>query len=396
MLPKKISIFILGTILFNSCGIYSFTGASIPQNAKTVSVEYFTNKATTIQPTLSQVFTEKLKDAFVEQTNLILSDYNGDLSFSGHIIKYIINPMAINANETAEQNRLTISVKVKFNNTLEKEKNFEQIFSRYKDYASKMNISNIEDLTKVFKIFSPNKVINLAAQAGVRYSIENPFAYVNSNLVGFVNIIELSKKYKVDGFIYASSSSVYGANDKIPFSVEDSVDKPMSIYAASKRANELIAYSYSHLFKLNTTGLRFFTVYGPWGRPDMAMFIFADKISRNKSIEVFNNGDMKRDFTYVDNIIDGTRLAMDKNYKCEVFNLGNNRSEHLMDIVQLIEKYLGKKAETNFLPMQPGDIRESFADINKSVEKLEYKPTINVDSGIRIFIEWYKEYYGNK
>ena len=257
---------------------------------------------------------------------------------------------------------------------------------------SKIDISNLHDLDNAFKDFNPKKVINLAAQAGVRYSIENPFAYVDSNLVGFVNMIELSKKYKVDGFVYASSSSVYGANDKIPFSVEDNVDKPMSIYAASKRANELIAYSYSHLFKLHTTGLRFFTVYGPWGRPDMAMFIFADKISKGESIEVFNNGKMKRDFTYIDDIVNGIKSALNKNYECEVFNLGNSKSENLMDIVSHIELNLEKKAKVDFKPMQLGDVKQTYADIEKSKKLLGYNPCINIDIGIKRLIDWYKQY----
>jgi UDP-glucuronate 4-epimerase len=192
--------------------------------------------------------------------------------------------------------------------------------------------------------------------------------------------------------IYASSSSVYGGNTKIPFSVEDRVDKPISLYGATKRANELIAYSYSHLYGLHTTGLRYFTVYGPWGRPDMAMFIFTKKIMAGESILVFNNGYMKRDFTYIDDIITGTRSAIDNNYTCEVFNLGNHRSEQLMDVVSLIEENLGKKAEIDFQPMQPGDVPESFANIDKSIVMLGYKPTTNVDAGIRKFIEWYINY----
>ena len=272
-------------------------------------------------------------------------------------------------------------------------KNRLKILKKYSNFNfSKIDISNLHDLDKVFKDFCPKKVINLAAQAGVRYSIENPFAYVNSNLVGFVNIIELSKKHKVDGFIYASSSSVYGANDKIPFSVEDNVDKPMSIYAASKRANELIAYSYSHLFKLHTTGLRFFTVYGPWGRPDMAMFIFADKISKGESIEVFNNGNMKRDFTYIDDIVNGIKSALNKNYECEVFNLGNSKSENLMDIVSHIELNLEKKAKVNFKPMQLGDVKQTYADIEKTKKLLDYHPSINIDIGIKRLVDWYKQY----
>jgi len=264
----------------------------------------------------------------------------------------------------------------------------------YKNFNfEKVDISNRETITQSFQTFKPNKVVNLAAQAGVRYSIENPYAYMDSNLVGFLNILELSRKNEVEGFIYASSSSVYGANEKIPFSVEDRVDKPIALYGATKRANELIAYSYSHLYGLHATGLRYFTVYGPWGRPDMAMFIFTKKILNGESIPVFNNGNMKRDFTYIDDIISGTRSAIDNNHKCEVFNLGNHRSEHLMDMIALIEKELGKKAIIDFQPMQPGDVKESFADISNSVKKLGFNPKIALSKGISLFLSWYKIYH---
>ena len=264
----------------------------------------------------------------------------------------------------------------------------------YKNFKfEKVDISDRESLTQSFQSFNPNKVVNLAAQAGVRYSIENPYAYMNSNLVGFLNIIELCRHNNVEGFIYASSSSVYGGNTKIPFSVKDRVDNPISLYAASKKSNELIANSYSHLYGLNTIGLRYFTVYGPWGRPDMAMLIFTRKILAGEPIPVFNNGNMKRDFTFINDIISGTRAAIDKNYKCEVFNLGNHKSEQLMDVVSLIEQNLGKKAEIDFQPMQPGDAPESFADIDKSIEMLDYKPTTNVDVGVEKLISWYRDFY---
>ncbi len=259
----------------------------------------------------------------------------------------------------------------------------------------KVDIVDRERLAKVFTDFNPHKVVHLAAQAGVRYSIENPYAYMDSNLVGFLNILELSRKNEVEGFIYASSSSVYGANEKIPFSVEDRVDKPIALYGATKRANELIAYSYSHLYGLHTTGLRYFTVYGPWGRPDMAIFIFTKKILNGEPIPVFNNGNMKRDFTYIDDIISGTRAAIDYNDQCAVFNLGNHRSEHLMDMIALIEKELGKKAIIDFQPMQPGDVKESFADISNSVEKLGFNPKIAISKGISSFLSWYKIYHAN-
>tara|TARA_B100001971_G_scaffold205438_1_gene222896 strand:- start:303 stop:1313 length:1011 start_codon:yes stop_codon:yes gene_type:complete len=266
--------------------------------------------------------------------------------------------------------------------------------SIYKNYSFfKLDIADRDSITQLFQSFNPNMVVNLAAQAGVRYSIENPYAYMNSNLVGFLNIIELCRHNNVEGFIYASSSSVYGGNKKIPFSVDDRVDNPISFYGASKKSNELIANAYSHLYGLNTTGLRYFTVYGPWGRPDMAMFIFTKKILAGEPIPVFNNGKMKRDFTYIDDIISGTRAAIDKNYKCEVFNLGNHKSEQLMDVVSLIEQNLGKKAEIEFLPMQSGDVPESFADIEKSIEKLSFKPQTSIKGGIPNFINWYKQYY---
>ena len=267
----------------------------------------------------------------------------------------------------------------------------------YKNFTfEKIDITDRESLTKTFTNFRPQKVVNLAAQAGVRYSIENPYAYMDANLVGFLNIIELCRHNDVDGLIYASSSSVYGGNTKIPFSVDDRVDNPISLYAATKKANELIANSYSHLYGLHTTGLRFFTVYGPWGRPDMAMYLFANKITNNKPIQVFNHGNMKRDFTYIDDIISGIRSAINKNHASEVFNLGNNKSEELMDVVHLIEQCLDKKAIIEFKGMQPGDVKESFADIEKSIKMLGYKPSTNVEVGIEKFIDWYKNIHGGK
>ena len=258
---------------------------------------------------------------------------------------------------------------------------------------NKVDIADRKSLTKSFQSFNPQKIVNLAAQPGVRYSIENPYDYMDSNLVGFLNIIELCRNNKVKNFIYASSSSIYGANKKMPYSVDDRVNQPVSLYGATKRANELIAHSYSHLYDLCTTGLRYFTVYGPWYRPDMAMFIFTQKIIDGKPISVFNNGNMKRDFTYIDDIIRGTRSAIKKNYKCEIFNLGNSKSENLMKLIGIIEENLGKKAQIEYLPMQPGDVNESLADIKKSTEKLGYKPITTINKGIPEFTKWYKEYY---
>jgi len=216
---------------------------------------------------------------------------------------------------------------------------------------------------------------------------------MDSNLLGFLNIIELCRHNNVQGLIYASSSSVYGANKKIPFNINDRVDQPLALYGATKRANELIAFSYSNLYNLHTTGLRYFTVYGPWGRPDMAMFIFANKLLEGSKIPVFNNGNMKRDFTFIDDIISGTRAALDNNYKCEIFNLGNNKSEKLMDMISIMEKELSIKSQIDFLPMQPGDVKDGFADIEYSTQKLGYNPKVDIVDGIPIFLDWYKSYY---
>jgi len=268
------------------------------------------------------------------------------------------------------------------------------ILKSYKNFHfEKIDISDKEQISNIFKNFNFNKVINLAAQPGVRYSIKNPYAYMTSNLNGFLNILEQCRNNNIQGLVYASSSSVYGDNKSKPFGINDRVNKPISLYGATKRANELIAYSYSHLYNINTTGLRYFTVYGPWYRPDMAMHIFAKKISNNEPIQVFNNGKMKRDFTYIDDIIKGTISALEHNYNCEVFNLGNNRSENLMKVINLIEKALNKKAIIDFQPIQPGDVVETYADIDYSIKKLNYEPTTNIDKGIKLFIDWYKEYY---
>ena len=267
------------------------------------------------------------------------------------------------------------------------------IINKYKNFSFKqVDIADLHDIKNVFDSFKPEKVVNLAAQAGVRYSIENPHAYIQSNIVGFTNIIELCKDYNVSGLVYASSSSVYGGNKNIPFSVNDRVDKPISMYASSKKANELIAHAYSHLYGLSTIGLRFFTVYGPWGRPDMAMYIFADKISRNKKIPVFNHGNMKRDFTYIDDIVNGIQSSLNKDFKYEIFNLGNNRCENLMDMIRYIEIELGKKAEIDYMKIQPGDVEKTYADIEHSKKSLNYSPKTELKDGIPRFISWFKKY----
>ena len=274
-----------------------------------------------------------------------------------------------------------------------KKARLKKLLSNHNFTFSGIDITNLRRVEKVFNEFKPDMVVNLAAQAGVRYSIENPLKCINTNIVGFTNIIQSCLHYNVGGLIYASSSSVYGGNEKIPFSTDDRVDKPISIYAASKKSNELIAYTYSHLHGLNTTGLRFFTVYGPWGRPDMAMYIFAEKIRNGEKIPLFNHGKMKRDFTYIDDIINGVRASLKYNYQCEVFNLGNNRSEDLMEMIGFIEQELGRKVELDYLDMQPGDVKETFANIDHSRNKLNYNPKTSINEGIPKFIKWYKKYH---
>ena len=269
-----------------------------------------------------------------------------------------------------------------------------EILKSYNEFDFKEgDIANHSFVDSVFADFKPKKVVNLAAQAGVRYSLENPHAYINSNIVGFMNVLEACRGHAVKGLIYASSSSVYGGNKKIPFSEKDNVDDPISIYAASKKANELMANTYSHLYGLHTTGLRFFTVYGPWGRPDMAMFIFANKMINNLSIDVYNYGDMKRDFTYIDDIISGVVSSIEKNYRCEIFNIGNSRSENLMDMIEMMEEYLGIKAQTNLIQIQPGDVQKTYADIEYSKKLLGYAPKTPISQGIPKFIDWFKEYH---
>ena len=276
---------------------------------------------------------------------------------------------------------------------VELKKNRCDILLKDKNFVfEKFNLQDYEKLSLTFSKYNPDKVINLGAQAGVRYSLENPHAYIESNIKGFMNILECCRHHKTSGLIYASSSSVYGGNNTFPFSVKDRVDNPISIYAASKKSNELMANTYSHLFELHTTGLRFFTVYGPWGRPDMAMYIFTQKILKKEPIPLFNGGIMHRDFTYIDDIVQGIVSALEKNYKCEIFNLGNNKTEDLMDVVRLIEKELGKTAQYNRLGMQLGDVKKTCADIRYSTEKLDYKPSVTINKGIPKFIEWYLKY----
>jgi UDP-glucuronate 4-epimerase len=254
---------------------------------------------------------------------------------------------------------------------------------------------DICDYTALSNLFSSNaidRIVHLAAQAGVRFSLTNPFAYQKANSEGFLNIIECARHNHVKNFVYASSSSVYGGNTKLPFSESDRVDNPVSLYAATKKANELVAHCYSHLFQLPTSGLRFFTVYGPWGRPDMALFLFTRAILEGKAIDVFNNGQMLRNFTYIDDIVTGIQIALDNPRPYEVYNIGNSRAENLMDFIAVIEQHTGKTAQKNYLPMQPGDVPATVADISK-LAALGYEPHTNIDKGVSAFVQWYRDYY---
>jgi len=268
------------------------------------------------------------------------------------------------------------------------------ILKKYDNFRFEMlDISNSDKLSSFFSKIKPRKVINLAAQAGVRYSLENPKAYISSNVNGFLNILECCRYNNIEGLIYASSSSVYGSNKNIPFSIEDRVDSPISIYAATKKSNELMAHSYSHLFGIHTTGLRFFTVYGPWGRPDMALYKFVDKIQNKRPISIYNHGNMNRDFTYIDDIINGIIASIEANHKHRIYNLGNSRVEKLMNMVKIIETSLSKKAKVKFLDMQPGDVQSTYADIDLSIKELNFKPLTSIETGIPKFIDWYKSYH---
>ena len=265
----------------------------------------------------------------------------------------------------------------------------------------KLDLADTSATEALFKAEQPERVIHLAAQAGVRYSLQNPHAYVQSNLVAFTNILEGCRHNKVEHLVYASSSSVYGGNTKLPFSEQDTVDHPVSLYAATKKANELMAHTYSHLYGIPTTGLRFFTVYGPWGRPDMSPFLFADAIFNNKPIKVFNHGDMMRDFTYIDDIVEGVvRVAgkpatpqANSSVPYRVFNIGNNQPEKLMDFIGILESAFGTTAEKEFLPMQAGDVKATYADTSALEDWVDFKPYTPLKDGIAKFADWYKAYY---
>ncbi|HIS08276.1 MAG TPA: NAD-dependent epimerase [Candidatus Scatomorpha intestinipullorum] len=294
--------------------------------------------------------------------------------------------------------------KISYNTLIQSEK--------YPNYRFiNLKLEDRENLFTLFKNEKFDKVCNLAAQAGVRYSLVNPYAYIDSNIVGFVNILEACRHHNIKHLAYASSSSVYGLNEGMPFSTSDNVDHPISLYAASKKSNELMAHTYSYLFNLPTTGLRFFTVYGPWGRPDMALFLFTKAILEDKAIDVFNNGEMLRDFTYIDDIVEGVVRVIDniptpnpqwngKNpdphsskapYK--IYNIGNNNPVKLMDFIEAIEKEVGKTAQKNMLPLQPGDVPATYANVNDLVSELNYKPNTSIQTGIKNFVKWYREFF---
>ncbi|ARN56310.1 NAD-dependent epimerase [Sedimentisphaera salicampi] len=284
--------------------------------------------------------------------------------------------------------------------------------SKYENYRFiKLKLEDGENLEKLFKQEKFDRVCNLAAQAGVRYSLENPRAYVDANIVGFINILEACRKNEIEHLAYASSSSVYGLNEKMPFSTSDNIDHPVSLYAASKKSNELMAHCYSHLYSLPTTGLRFFTVYGPWGRPDMALFIFTKAILEGRPIDVYNYGDMKRDFTYIDDIVEGVKRVIDNPAKgredwsgmdpdpgsskapFKVYNIGNSSPVRLMDFIEAIEKAAGREAQKSMMPIQPGDVPATWADVTDLTENLGYRPNTPIEDGVNRFVQWYRDFY---
>ncbi|GAB2567457.1 NAD-dependent epimerase [Dyella jejuensis] len=285
-------------------------------------------------------------------------------------------------------------------------------FAMHPNYTHlRADLADAEAIGQAFAAFQPQRVVNLAAQAGVRYSLRNPQAYVQSNLVGFVNVLEACRHGKVEHLVYASSSSVYGANRKLPFSVEDAVDHPVSLYAASKKANELMAHTYSHLYGLPTTGLRFFTVYGPWGRPDMSPMLFAERIVRGEPIDVFNYGNHSRDFTYVDDIVEGVIRTLDhpaqadpaydpmqpnpgtSNAPYRLYNIGNDQPVPLMRFIELMEQNLGRTVEKRLLPMQPGDVPDTWADVSALRRDVGYAPDTSIEQGVKRFVDWYRDYH---
>lgn len=316
-----------------------------------------------------------------DPSNIVIGIDNINDYYDTNLKKDRLKSLGINS---FEENKLTKS-------------NFSDSF-----YFQKLDLTNRVGLEDLFEDEKFDMVVNLAAQAGVRYSIENPYAYIDSNVVGFINILECSRNNNIKHLVYASSSSVYGMNGKIPFSEDDKVDEPVSLYAVTKKSNELMAYTYSHLYQLPTTGLRFFTVYGPWGRPDMAPMLFANAIVNNKPIKVFNNGDLQRDFTYIDDIVEGVARVM-KNIPSKeeekpyyrLFNIGNSSPVPLMDFIQTMENALNKKAILEMYPMQAGDVKITYADTSHLKKSTGYNPNTSLNTGIDKFVEWFQEYYLN-
>ena len=319
--------------------------------------------------------------------NILLTGCAGFIGF--HTTKLLLNEDHLVIGVDNLNNYYDVKLKLSRLNQLKLDDKFIFIKS---DIQNKNLLKN-----KKLKQIEIDCVINLAAQAGVRHSLKDPYSYIDSNLMGQLNILEIVKERKIKKFIYASSSSVYGGNKELPFSTKQRVDNPMSLYAATKKSTELLAECYSKLYKIQCIGLRFFTVYGPWGRPDMATFIFTKKILEKRKIDIFNFGKMKRDFTYIDDIVNGINGSIlyesKKEFYHNVYNLGNNNSEDLLDFIEIIEKNLGIKAKRNFLPLQPGDVPETFAEISQSKKDLKFKPTTKIKDGIPKFIKWYKSYY---
>ncbi len=275
------------------------------------------------------------------------------------------------------------------------------ILKKYENYTFvKGDLSDRESVFGLFREYAPQVAVNLGAQAGVRYSIDNPDAYMQSNVIGFFHILEACRHFPVEHLVYASSSSVYGGNDKVPFSTQDKVDEPVSLYAATKKSNELMAHAYSKLYHIPVTGLRFFTVYGPYGRPDMAYYKFTQKIMAGEPIQIYNNGDMYRDFTYIDDIVRGVENILcnppaqnEKGVSYKLYNIGNNKPEKLMDYIGTLEKCLGKKAVKEYLPMQPGDVYQTYADVTDLMRDYHFKPDTTIEEGLAKFVAWYREYY---
>ena len=275
------------------------------------------------------------------------------------------------------------------------------VLETYEKYTFvKGDLADNADVFRVFQEYRPQIVINLGAQAGVRYSIDNPRAYMESNMMGFFHILEGCRYFPVEHLVYASSSSVYGGNEKVPFSTDDKVDEPVSLYAATKKSNELMAHAYSKLYHIPVTGLRFFTVYGPYGRPDMAYFKFTNKILAGEPIQIYNNGDMYRDFTYIDDIVEGVENILcnppavnGKGARYKIYNIGNNKPVKLMDYIETLERCLGKTAVKEYLPMQPGDVYQTYADVSELMQDYDFKPDTSIEEGLSKFVDWYRMYY---